>query len=387
MQKEDFSFDVNKICRLCLQELQDGSFLDIFTMNLPVSPLAMLSRCVTIEIYEKDGLPSAMCNNCYYQLETAFEFRNRCESSDRKLRVYQNIPNDDGKNELLLSINEHTDNGSKEDDIYAAMSEIFGPEEETAPLITPHTLGKLLEDVPKEPPKECPSPRPPKKVKIKRQIKKKAQLDKLLEKHKEKLWLDSTKLKIFRQRQTVPKRSELSIEVDENRSLESAASSELSVATSLMDSQSYSYGGMPYAQTFVPQPSASPPPPAQSAQHFSHVSHQHHHLHHSHLAAGQQHHPYPHPHHHRHHQQQPPHHHHHHHHHSQPIIHQSMAVNQPAGNLYTAEYLPPYHSTALPTTQQTHYELGGYDMCYSMPASTVLNPSLMNPQPTYIFDQ
>uniref|UniRef100_A0A182S753 Uncharacterized protein n=1 Tax=Anopheles maculatus TaxID=74869 RepID=A0A182S753_9DIPT len=179
---------------------------------------------------------------------------------------------------------------------------------------------------------------------------------------------------------------ELSIEVDENRSLESAASSELSVATSLMDAQSFSYGGMPYAQTFVPQPPTSPPPPVQSAQHFSHVSHQHHHLHHSHLAPGQQHHPYPHPHHHRHHQQQP-HHHHHHHHHAQPIIHQSMAVNQPAGNLYTADYLPPYHSTALPTAQQTHYELGGYDMCYSMPASTVLNPSLMNPQPTYIFDQ
>ncbi|XP_050077368.1 zinc finger protein 28-like [Anopheles maculipalpis] len=599
MQKEDFSFDVNKICRLCLQQLQDGSFLDIFTINLPVSPLTMLSRCVTIEIYEKDGLPSAMCNNCYYQLETAFEFRNRCESSDRKLREYQNIPNGDGKNELLLSINEQNGNSSKEDDIYAAMSEIFGPEEETAPIMTPHTLSKLLEEAPKEQPEiESASSKPP-KVKIKRQIKRKAQLDKLLEKHKEKLWLDSTKTKIFRQRQTIPRRSalgrkgeksrkafdveerpkpgeenpfkctvcqqhfsrssylrlhqrihsnernfqcevcsklfrtssnlhahlkihtgernhfctvckrafrtardlashsethseqkgyvcqicskgfvkqsylnthmntvhvglkryrcqecgkqfsnssnliahrrihtgekpyqcgecdskfnqssaltrhmrqqhrpvpptpepipppvnresepeELSIEVDENRSLESAASSELSVATSLMDSQSFSYGGMPYAQTFVPQPPTSPQPPAQSAQHFGHVSHQHHHLHHSHLAPGQQHHPYPHPHHHRHHQQQPHHHHHHHHHHSQPIIHQSMTVNQPAANLYTTDYLPPYHSTALPSTQQTHYELGGYDMCYSMPASTVLNPSLMNPQPTYIFDQ
>uniref|UniRef100_A0A182MW32 Protein krueppel n=1 Tax=Anopheles culicifacies TaxID=139723 RepID=A0A182MW32_9DIPT len=576
MQKEDFSFDVHKICRLCLQELQDGSFLDLFTINLP--------------IYEKDGLPSAMCNNCYYQLETAFEFRNRCESSDQKLREYQNIPNGDGKSELLLSMNER-----KEDDIYAAMSEIFGPEDTAeASIITSQTLGNLLDESTKEQPKGSPVAKPL-KVKMKRQIKRKAQLDELLEKHKEKLWL-STKTRMIHQRRTQWKRlmggkkhefvrkgvetgkrtksdeantfectvcqqkfsrasylrlhqrihsnernfqceicsklfrtssnlhahlkthneernyvcgvckrafrtardlashsethseekgyvchicnkafvkqsylnthkntvhvglkryrcqecgkqfsnssnliahrrihtgekpyecgecdskfnqssaltrhmrqqhrpkvpspepvpppvtnresepEELSIEVDENRSLESAASSELSVATSLMDSQSFSYGGMPYAQTFVPQPTS---PPAQSAQHFSHVSHQHHHLHHSHLAASQQLHPY-------HHRQQ--HHHHHHHPHAHvhqhgqpPIMHQSMAVNQPGANLYSAEYLPPYHSTALPSTQQTHYELGGgYDMCYSMSASTVLNPSLMNPQPTYIFDQ
>ncbi|XP_052895445.1 zinc finger protein 551-like isoform X1 [Anopheles moucheti] len=598
MQKEDFSFDVNKICRLCLHELQDGSFLDLFTINLPVSPLVMINRCTTIEIYEKDGLPSGMCNNCYYQLETAFEFRNRCESSDQKLREYHNIPNGDGKNELLLSMNERTEDRSKEDDIYAAMSEIFGPEEEAEPsIITPQTLGNLLDETTKEPSKGCSSAKPPVKVKVKRQIKRKAQLDELLEKHKEKLWL-STKGKMIHQRRTQWKRllggkkhdivrkaaelgkrpnhdeansfecsvcqqrfsrssylrlhqrihsnernfqceicsklfrtssnlhahlkthteernyvcgvckrafrtsrdlashsethseekgyvchicnkafvkqsylnthkntvhvglkryrcqecgkqfsnssnliahrrihtgekpyecgecdakfnqssaltrhmrqqhrpkvpspepapmvvaresepEELSIEVDENRSLESAASSELSVATSLMDSQSFSYGGMPYAQTFVPQPTSPPP----SAQHFSHVPHQHHHLHHSHLAAAsQQLHPY----HHRHHQQQHHPHHHHPHHphahqHSQPIMHQSMAVNQPGANLYSAEYLPPYHSTALPSTQQTHYELGGgYDMCYSMSASTVLNPSLMNPQPTYIFDQ
>uniref|UniRef100_A0A182R9M6 Zinc finger protein 865 n=1 Tax=Anopheles funestus TaxID=62324 RepID=A0A182R9M6_ANOFN len=611
MQKEDFSFDVQKICRLCLQELQDGSFLDLFTINLPVSPLVMINRCATIEIYEKDGLPSAMCNNCYYQLETAFEFRNRSESSDRKLREYHNIPTGDGKSELLLSMNERTEDASKEDDIYAAMSEIFGPEDTAeASIITPQTLGNLLDETTKEQSKVCSPSTKPLKVKVKRQIKRKAQLDELLEKHKEKLWLTS-KGKIIHQRRTQWKRllggkkhdtirkpsepgkrlkndgehsfecticqqrfsrssylrlhqrihsnernfqceicsklfrtssnlhahlkthteernyvcgvckrafrtsrdltshsethsaekgyvchicnkafvkqsylnthkntvhvglkryrcqecgkqfsnssnliahrrihtgekpyecgecdskfnqssaltrhmrqqhrpkapspepapptivresepEELSIEVDENRSLESAASSELSVATSLMDSQSYSYGGMPYAQTFVPQPTSSPPPPppppsaAQSTQHFSHVTpHQHHPLHHTHLAASQQLHPY----HHRHHQQQHhphhhPHHHHHHHHphqHSQPIMHQSMGVNQPGPNLYSAEYLPPYHSTALPSTQQTHYELGGgYDMCYSMSASTVLNPSLMNPQPTYIFDQ
>uniref|UniRef100_A0A182QP42 Protein krueppel n=1 Tax=Anopheles farauti TaxID=69004 RepID=A0A182QP42_9DIPT len=606
MQKDEFSFDVHKICRLCLQELQDGSFIGLFNINLPVSPLVMISRCATIEVYEKDGFPQAICNGCYYKLEMAFEFRNRCESSDQKLREFLNIPASNSKNELLLSMNERTD-ANKEDDIYAAMSDIFGPEDEPPTVITPQTLGSILEEATKETPKSSATTVKPAKVKLK-QIKRKSQLDELLVKHKEKLWLESTKVKIIRTKRkqslfgrkrgtlqneanqqlqrlksgpessplecqicqrrfnrssnlrlhlrihsnerrfqcevcskqfrtssnlhahlkthtdernypctvcdrafrtsrelvnhgkthsdvknyvcrlcskafvkqsylnthmntvhvgvkryrcqecgkqfsnssnliahrrvhtgekpyqcgecdskfnqssaltrhmrqqhrpkepspeppptlppaTINRESEpeeLSIEVDENRSLESAASSELSVATSLMDSQSFSYGGMPYAQTFVPQP--PPPPPQPTSQHFSHVAHQHHHLHHTHLAPPpQQHHPY-HRHHH-HHQQQHhhPHHHPHHHQHTQPpppsiIHHQSMAVNQQmaGANLYSSEYLPPYHSTGLPSTQQTHYELGGYDMCYSMPASTVLNPSLMNPQPTYIFDQ
>uniref|UniRef100_A0A182PPS2 Protein krueppel n=1 Tax=Anopheles epiroticus TaxID=199890 RepID=A0A182PPS2_9DIPT len=464
-------FDLQKICRLCLQELQDGSCVDLFAINhFPVSPLAMITRCASIQIYEKDGFPTTICNVCYCKLEMAYEFRNRCEASDQKLRAMLNNPNDGSKtSEQLLSMNE-TPESNKDDAIYHAMKEIFGPDVDPDSIIIPPPTANLLDGTIEQ--ELASSPVAPLKVKMKRQIKRKSQLDELLVKHKEKLWLESKKVKIIRQKRSVRKQpatdkkrvkeaeqqelksgdpenpfectvcqrrfhrasnlrlhmrihsnerhfqceicsklfrtssnlhahrkthsdernfactvcerafrtsrdreseepEELSIEVDENRSLESAASSELSVATSLMDSQSYSYGGMPYAQTFVPQPPPPPPPPhtQPTAQHFSHVSHQHHHLHPSHA--------YGHPHHrHNHHQQQ-------------PIIHQSMGVgSQPAANLYPTEYLPTYHhSTGLSGTHQPHYELGGYDMCYSMPASTVLNPSVMNPQPTYIFDQ
>ncbi|KFB36980.1 zinc finger protein 189 [Anopheles sinensis] len=576
MQKEDPAFDVNKICRLCLQQLENGSFINIFTVNLPVSPLAMILRCAAIEVYEKDGFPPACCNACYYKLGMAFEFRNRCELSDQKLREFLNIPSAGDKREPLITVTDHTDQG-KDDDIYAAMSEIFGPDESN--LVDVRETGDLaVNELLYETDKATVKADQSKPSKAKQQIKRKSQLDELLVKHKEKLWLESTKVKIFRQKRTNRKQArkrwvllkqpeqcltcgksfnyrgqleahqqahsldksfecgickrrfgnsnnyrlhmrihsdekrfqcevcsklfrtssnlhahlkthsekrnhlcttcekafrtareltnhtkthsevknyvcricskafvkqsyltthmntvhvglkrhrcqecgkqfsnssnliahrrvhtgekpyqcnecnskfnqssalsrhirqqhrpkepspkpvqpsvsrasepeELTIEVDENRSLESTASSELSVATSLMDNQPITYGGMPYAQTFVPQP------PGPQPQHFYHPHHPHHHHHH--------------------HQPQ----------HSQSMMHQSIAVNQPmAGpNIYSTEYLPPpYHSTALPATQQTHYDLGGYDMCYGMPASTVLNPSLMNPQPTYIFDQ
>uniref|UniRef100_A0A1S4H076 Uncharacterized protein n=1 Tax=Anopheles gambiae TaxID=7165 RepID=A0A1S4H076_ANOGA len=583
-------FDLHKICRLCLQGLQDGSCVDLFAINhLSVSPLAMITRCASIQIYEKDGFPTTICNDCYCKLEMAYEFRNRCEASDQKLREMLNIPTGNDKSAQLLSMDETTAS-NKEDAIYHAMKEIFGPDVDPASIIIPPAAESLLDGGSIEQQLEN-TPAAPLKMKMKRQIKRKSQLDELLVKHKEKLWLESTKVKIICQKRAARKQpmlgrkratakenqeqqqqqqqetqpgdaenpfqctvcqrrfnragnlrlhmrvhsnerqfqceicsklfrtssnlhahrkthtdernfpctvcerafrtarelvshgkthsdvkgyvcrvcskgfvkqsylnthmntvhvglkryrcqecgkqfsnssnliahrrvhtgekpykcgecdgkfnqssaltrhirqqhrpkepspeppapeqpvgreseepEELSIEVDENRSLDSAASSELSVATSLMDSQSFSYGGMPYAQTFVPQPAPPPPQPTAAAQHFSHVSHQHHHLHATHS--------YGHPSHHRHnhHQQQP------------PIMHQPMAVSsQPATNLYPTDYLPTYHhSAALPSTHQPHYDLGGYDMCYSMPASTVLNPSVMNPQPTYIFDQ
>lgn len=50
MQKLDGDFDVNEICRLCLQQPQDGSWVALFTSNLPVSPSTMITRCTRIEV-------------------------------------------------------------------------------------------------------------------------------------------------------------------------------------------------------------------------------------------------------------------------------------------------------------------------------------------------
>lgn len=50
-----------------------------------------------LQIYEKDGFPTTICNDCYCKLEMAYEFRNRCEASDQKLREMLNIPTGNDK--------------------------------------------------------------------------------------------------------------------------------------------------------------------------------------------------------------------------------------------------------------------------------------------------
>lgn len=136
---------------------------------------------------------------------------------------------------------------------------------------------------------------------------------------------------------------EPSIDVDENASLDSAASSELSVATSLIDNQA-GYN-LPYMPTYVP--SHPQPVPHTTTSH-----------------------------------QMPPGH------------HSATAMQMPpatSGNMYSND-LYQYSSNSAPALQPHHYQqqhldVGSYDMCYTMPTHSVLNPSLMNPQPTYIFDQ
>uniref|UniRef100_A0A8D8C8P4 Zinc finger protein 558 n=2 Tax=Culex pipiens TaxID=7175 RepID=A0A8D8C8P4_CULPI len=160
-------FEMDKICRLCLQHLQPRSLVSLFAVNFSIRPSDMITRCASVEIYEKDGLPGAICNDCFYKAGMAFEFRNRCESSDEKLRSFVA-----GQQEKV-----------GEDEIYAAMDAIFGPEEEV-PVVTV-SAGRNVKKV--------------------QPIKKRAQLDALLVKHKGKLKEEGTKVNIFKQRRAVRK--------------------------------------------------------------------------------------------------------------------------------------------------------------------------------------
>ncbi|XP_076636945.1 uncharacterized protein LOC143349511 [Colletes latitarsis] len=90
----DLPFNMDRICRICLTE---GTNLSpIFCGDQEVSDFSGLPQkiqiCGSIEIHEQDGLPSLICDICIYKASVAHEFRQQCQHSDAKLRMYYNKP-------------------------------------------------------------------------------------------------------------------------------------------------------------------------------------------------------------------------------------------------------------------------------------------------------
>lgn len=96
MTSSYFALPINmdRVCRICLTE---GTNLSpIFSTNQEVNNFSGLSQkiqvCGSIEIHEQDGLPSLICDVCIYKASVAHEFRQQCQHSDTRLRMYYNKP-------------------------------------------------------------------------------------------------------------------------------------------------------------------------------------------------------------------------------------------------------------------------------------------------------
>lgn len=178
---------MDEICRLCLQQLQPGSLVNLFAVNFSIRPSEMITRCASVEIYEKDGLPAAICNDCFYKLGMAFEFRNRCETSDQKLRSYMRGQEGHQRAESPAC------KVAKDDEIYAAMSEIFGEDVQIEDKSADVFPGRKPDDTPHD-------SKIQRNVKKVEPMKKRAQLDELLVKHRAKLKEEGRQVNIFREK-------------------------------------------------------------------------------------------------------------------------------------------------------------------------------------------
>lgn len=96
MTSDYFTLPINmdRVCRICLTE--GTSLSSIFSSTQEVNDLTALSQkiqvCGSIEIHEQDGLPSLICDVCIYKASVAHEFRQQCQHSDARLRMYYNKP-------------------------------------------------------------------------------------------------------------------------------------------------------------------------------------------------------------------------------------------------------------------------------------------------------
>lgn len=99
MTSDYFTLPINmdRVCRICLTEATNlSSIFSPQKESLTVNDLMDLSQkiqvCGSIELHEQDGLPSLICDVCIYRATIAHEFRQQCQHSDAKLRMYYNKP-------------------------------------------------------------------------------------------------------------------------------------------------------------------------------------------------------------------------------------------------------------------------------------------------------
>ncbi|XP_052841203.1 zinc finger protein 286A isoform X1 [Drosophila gunungcola] len=104
--------DLATLCRLCLKEHQDA-YAIFEEDDSQLSIRVRLMACVALDAKAADSLPKRICQECRYQLEKSFLFRQRCQASEKKLRkhirllglgkrsrVFSKDPNDYDEDEL-----------------------------------------------------------------------------------------------------------------------------------------------------------------------------------------------------------------------------------------------------------------------------------------------
>nr|CAD7442611.1 unnamed protein product [Timema bartmani] len=88
-------FLLDSMCRLCMS--QEGILYPIFfqdgsggpTHNLP----GKIMTFAAVKVFEGDGLPTLICQQCIHQVNRSYDFKMQCERSDAMLRQYANNTN------------------------------------------------------------------------------------------------------------------------------------------------------------------------------------------------------------------------------------------------------------------------------------------------------
>ncbi|XP_044737609.1 zinc finger protein 699-like [Chrysoperla carnea] len=72
--------DFEKVCRICMKFVK--TFLQINSFKI----IDMITAFASVQIWENDGLPNQICNECFLQLQNTISFKQLCENSDNTFR-------------------------------------------------------------------------------------------------------------------------------------------------------------------------------------------------------------------------------------------------------------------------------------------------------------
>ncbi|KAJ8942097.1 hypothetical protein NQ318_013386 [Aromia moschata] len=73
---------LDRLCRTCLSEKNVEELRCLFDNSLE----AQLAEVTAVKIERNDGLPSHICNDCYFTLNIAVNFKDQCQKSESELR-------------------------------------------------------------------------------------------------------------------------------------------------------------------------------------------------------------------------------------------------------------------------------------------------------------
>lgn len=79
------SLNFNEICRLCME--QDEKLVPLFEKG-DYLVLRIQTLTPKVKVLSGDGLPAQVCKKCVRQINSSYDFKLRCESSDVTLRKY-----------------------------------------------------------------------------------------------------------------------------------------------------------------------------------------------------------------------------------------------------------------------------------------------------------
>lgn len=83
---DDTPMNFDEICRLCLSDEGEKYSISQCVDDVPLSIRIM--ACVSLEVYEGDGFPSQICQQCAEELDSHFKFKQKCQASDARLKEY-----------------------------------------------------------------------------------------------------------------------------------------------------------------------------------------------------------------------------------------------------------------------------------------------------------
>ena len=66
-----------------------------------------IKSCNNLQIYEGDGLPTLICQQCCHEVDRSYKFKMKCETSDATLKQYTRKSPVNSEDEIVVEVTQY----------------------------------------------------------------------------------------------------------------------------------------------------------------------------------------------------------------------------------------------------------------------------------------